>query len=292
MRINFLIHEKRLDGTENLRFHKVRYTAALRLGIVLRPYRGKIELEFEGEITKDVKAHEGNLAYSGTISIANEKFPDLIVIAKERSDRRFDLVTFWPRSQHPDAHKSYTDPLVDTAMDGTPFPLEVVATTMHAAFIENAGASPATLMKMIYERENESLKELAAVYSQQMEVQQEELIQEREARKAAEADVDRTKAELEILRKQSARVAPSGTTVTPSNIAVLQKVTEGTRGSKNQPAILLHMSDGTIRANNWLNGYQARLNYARKLVGRRIKTDVWGNYSWKEWFQNIYPVDD
>lgn len=299
MHLTFLIWERRADGLPNRRFHKVRYTAALRLGVVPEATNGRLEIRFSGELTHDVEAHPGKIALKGTLRIADKDFSDVVVIARSRTDTRYDLVTFWPVSQHPDAHQSYTDPLVDTAMDGTPFEIEIVATTMHAAFLQNAGASPATLMKRIYETENSVLRDAAERYGQLLEesIERErkveaELIQERTDRQKAEADAAESKAELDRLRQESVRVAPPGTIVRPSNIAVLEHVEEGRRGRNNQRAILLHMSDGTVRANNWSNGYVARLNYARRLEGRRVKTDVWGNYQWEEWFQNIYPVDE
>jgi hypothetical protein len=297
--LTFSIWERRADDLPNRRFHKVRYTAALRLGVVPEATNGRLEVRFSGDIAPDVEPHPGKAALKGTLQIANRGFPEVVVIAKSRTDGRYDLVTFWPVSQHPDAHQSYTDPLVDTAMDGTPFDVEIVATTMHAAFLENAGASPATLMKRIYETEHSVLKEAAERYARLLEESHErerqseaELARERSGRQRAEADATESRAELERLRQESARVAPPGTLVQPSNVAVLERVEEGQRGRDNQRAILLHMSDGTVRANNWPNSYQARLNYARRLEGRKIRTDVWGNYPWQEWFQNIYVVDE
>jgi hypothetical protein len=299
MNLTFSVWERLADGRPNRRFHKVRYTAALRLGVVPEAANGRLEIRFSGDLAPDVEAHPGNTAFEGSLQIANISFSDVVVIAKGRSDSRYDLVTFWPVSQHPDAHQSYTDPLVDTAMDGTPFDVEIVATTMHAAFLANAGASPATLMKRIYETENFVLKDAAERYGRLLDesIEREreveaELVQERSARQKAEADADESKNELERLRQEAVRVAPPGTVVRPSNVAVLERVEEGRRGRDNQRAILLHMSDGTVRANNWPNGYQARLSYARRLEGRRVKTDVWGSYPWQEWFQNIYAVDE
>lgn len=312
MHLTFVIWERRADGLPNRRFHKVRYTAALRLGVVPAPTNGRVAIGFYGDLAPDVEPHPGKTALKGTLQIADKEFSDVVVIVKSRTDGRYDLVTFWPISQHPDAHQSYTDPLVDTAMDGTPFDIEVVRTTMHAAFLENAGASPATLMKRIYETENSVLKDAAERYGRLLEESLErereveaardqertgrqkaeaERDQERTGRQKAEADAAEKSAELERLRQESVRVAPPGTVVRPSNVAVLERVEEGRRGRDNQQAVLLHMSDGTVRANNWPNGYQARLSYARKLVGRRVKTDVWGNYPWQEWFQNIYSVE-
>ena len=333
MKLRFSVWEKRADGSRNRRFFKIQYTAALRLGLEVEARNGRLEVDFEGEATTDVQAHEGKTALKGMLRIDGRDSPDVVVIARRRTDGKYDLVTFWPESQHPDAHQSYTDPLVDTAMDGTPYPVRVVATKMHAAFEENAGVSPATLMKKLYEQENLVLKDAAEHYAALLEQSEQERQQakaerdqerserlkaeadaadskaerdqERSERLKAEADAADSKAErdqerserlkaeaeLEKLRQDAMRVARSGEKVRKSNVAILERVAEGKRGRNDQRAILLFMSDGTIRANNWPGGYEARLNYARRLVGRRVRTDVWGEYRWQDWFQNIYPEE-
>lgn len=291
MKLSFSVWERRADGHKNKRYFKIQYTAALRLGVVLEARKGRLEVEFEGEAAQDVQAHDGKMALKGVLRIEGQDFPEVVLIARHRTDGKYDLVTFWPVSQHPDAHQSYTDPLVDTAMDDTPFDVRVVASRMHAAFVENAGVSPATLMKKIYEAESSVLKAAAEQIGVQLEQVQAELTQERSERQKAEADAANSRAELERLRLEAMRVARSSENVRASNVATLERVAEGPRGSNNQRAILLFMSDGTIRANNWPKGYEARLKYARRLIGQRVKTDVWGDYRWQEWFQNIYPVE-
>lgn len=299
MNLSFSIWERSASGLPNRRFHKVRYTAALRLGVVPEAIRGRLDVQFSGDVTLDVEAHPGRTALQGTLQIGGRDFSGIVVIVERKADGRYNIVTFWPASQHPDAHHSYTDPLVDTAMDGTPFDIEVVATTMHAAFLENAGASPATLMKKIYEAENSLLKDAADRYGRLFEESlererevQAELTLEKSARQRLEAEAAENKVEIDRLRRESVRVAPPGTAVKSSNVVTLERVTEGRRGRQDQRAILLHMSDGTIRANNWPNGYQPRLKYAQKLEGKRVRTDVWGEYRWQDWFQNIYPVEE
>lgn len=161
MEFSFRIHANRVDGSVNRRFHKVRYTAALRLGEVLPAERGFVELSFEGQPSVEVDVHGENKAYDGRLILNGRIFEDVVAIVRPRDARKFDLVTFWPRSQHPDAHQSYTDPLVDTAVDGTPFDIKVVASRMYEAFKANAGASPATLMKVLYDEETGLLRESA-----------------------------------------------------------------------------------------------------------------------------------
>lgn len=67
MRFNFRIHASKADGTKNYRFHKVRYTAALRFGVVLNADNGYLQLAFDGKHAADVIAHEGNEAYDGVL---------------------------------------------------------------------------------------------------------------------------------------------------------------------------------------------------------------------------------
>jgi|GEM_PF-2706716 len=103
--------------------------------------------------------------------------------------------------------------------------------------------------------------------------------------------------EIARLQRQSLMTPIRGEIVTPSNIAKILRVEEGVRGKFNQKAIILHMSDGTERVNNWERDYSARLQLAQTLEkeGRLVRTDVWNtattNYSWERWFKNIYAVD-
>lgn len=108
---------------------------------------------------------------------------------------------------------------------------------------------------------------------------------------------DNRKKDEEIARllRQSIITPTRGEIVTPSNVAIIEDVTVEVRGSKNQRAIILHMSDRTQRANNWDRDFDARLKLALALKGRKVRTDVWNlpgadTYKWERWFKNIYPV--
>ncbi len=100
--------------------------------------------------------------------------------------------------------------------------------------------------------------------------------------------------EIARLQRQSLMVPDRSVVVTPSNVATIVDVTESVQGRNNQRAIILHMSDGTSRANNWERDYDSRLKLALALKGRQVRTDVWNrpdtNYKWKNWFKNIYVV--
>lgn len=159
---SYFVHKNFRDGSLNRRFYKIYYTAALRFGVVLPITRDGIEISFDGVETSDVEAHDNNRALKGKLTLSGKIFQNVILIDRLNIEGRPPKIkTFWPESQHPDAHESYTDPLVDTAMDGTPYDIHLVATKMHEKFRENAGVSPATLMKVLYEQEAASLRERA-----------------------------------------------------------------------------------------------------------------------------------
>ena len=317
MTIKFRIHQTQRDSDQqNRRFHKVMYTAALRLGVIPKIWNGYIEIEFDGFVTDEVRAHEANEALKGTLFINDQSFDDVILIHHPNATGRSSLVTFWPVSQHEDAKNSYTDPLVDTVMDGTPYDIELVATVMHEKFQENAGVSPATLMKILYEKENQKLRDGAMRIGELLE---ESMLREKEALSRAEsanakanaesdrADFEKKEKEKALadsrlkdkeiarLQRQSTIVPTRGEIVTPSNVATIDDVTVEVRGSRNQRAIILHMSDRTQRANNWDRDFETRLKLALALKGRMVRTDVWNlpgtdTYKWEKWFKNIYPV--
>ena len=316
MKIKFKIYQTQRDSDQkNRRFHKIMYTAALRLGVIPKIWNGYIEIEFDGFVTDDVRAHEANEALKGTLFINDQSFDDVILIHHPNDTGRSILVTFWPVSQHEDAKNSYTDPLVDTAMDGTPYDIELVATVMHEKFQENAGVSPATLMKILYEKENQIIRDGAMRIGELLE---ESFLREKDALSRAEsanakaieqsdrADFEKKEKEraladsrlkdeqIQQLLRQSYMTPDREVVVTPSNIATIVDVTEGVQGRNSQRAIILHMSDGTNRANNWDRDYDSRLKLALALKGQEVRTDVWNkpgtNYKWENWFKNIYVV--
>jgi hypothetical protein len=313
MNHDYFITKTLADGRPNRRFYKVLYTAALRFGVVLTLNSGGVRIEFTGQESNDVEAHTNNRALEGTLTLNGLRFPDVIVIDNPgQPGRRPSIRTFWPISQHADAHESYTDPLVDTAMDGTPYDINIVASSMHERFKENAGVSPATLMKVLYETEAEMLRagaqrigqlledahhrekeavDLAETALSKLSAESERANLEKSLKEKALRASEEKDAEIERLQKLAHLNPDRGTLVTPSNIAILESVSEEVRGRNGQMAILLHMSDGTVRANNWANGYQSRLALAQKLVGHKVRTEAWKNFPWEQWYQNIYRAD-
>jgi hypothetical protein len=311
----------------NRRFHKVRYTAALRFGIVLEVWQGALTFSFKGAPTTEVLPHRNNIALRGELTLENESFDDVILIVSPNDfyPDRPKVVTFWPITQDPDAKDSYTDPLVDTAMGGSPYDINRVATVMHEKFKKNAGVSPAYLMKILYDEETQGLKELAEKTGELLNkaleqnkeldeiakqaIQERNELGERAERERAEKNqaisdslekdevINTQKEEIARLQQQALMKPTRGESVTESNVAKIDRVEEGFRGRSAQKAIILHMSDGTERVNNWERDYDARLQLAKTLQeeGRLVRTDVWNmpgtNYKWQNWFKNIYVVD-
>ena len=311
MRESFRLYSHFRDGDTNRRFHKFRYTAALRLGVIPEEIGGVTEFSFEGQPYADVEAHYENEAFLGSLRIDGELFKDVVFIARMKASGRYDFITFWPIVQHPDAHKSYTDPLVDTAMDGTPFDIEVVADKMHKHFAENAGVSPATLMKLIYEDANESIRaaaeKLGTLLDEALEISKQESERanrekDRADKLAIDAEGFKQDAELqkkrstelekenEELRKAAYIAPPPNEQLVVSEKIKLVRAYEGIQGKFNQRAVVLEMSDGTTRSNNWARGFDERLAYAKSLEGLHITTDVWGGYDGNKWFKNIYQA--
>lgn len=317
MNTKYRIHKFQRDtGKQSRRFHKIMYTAALRLGAIPNIVNEYIEIGFNGFVTEEILAHDGNEALIGTIYINDQSFDDVILIQRQNATGRPALVTFWPHSQQEDAKNSYTDPLVDTAMDGTPYNIEVVASVMHKKFQENAGVSPATLMKILFEKESEELREgairIGDLLEESMQREKEALSLfvsanakanaessradfEKKEKEKALADSRLKDAEIARLQSQTTLSPSRGERVTTSNVATIEEVTVELRGSKNQRAIVLHMSDKTQRANNWDRDFETRLEFAQALKGRKVQTDVWNlpgtdAYKWEKWFKNIYVV--
>jgi hypothetical protein len=84
---------------------------------------------------------------------------------------------------------------------------------------------------------------------------------------------------------------------TPEFIDKVIITTDINRYGKAVKVINLYMSDGTIRKNNWANGFEERLELAERLKDDRtpVYTDVWNtpssNFKYDRWFKNIYLCD-
>lgn len=142
-------------GGVNRYWVKQMYTAALRLGKLLDKNKKTINYIFSGEYRGHAKGHnKNNLLYMGYLTIENEKFNNIMVVI----NKFYGVVTFWPETQHADAHKSITDPLVnlyleDVENSGTPDPeytFEKVATHYHKIFKKNPGVNPQRIMNDLY----------------------------------------------------------------------------------------------------------------------------------------------
>lgn len=191
--LEFEIRLLRADRTPSRRFYKLLYTAALRLGVIPETKSDKLKIQFEGVLSKDVQVHKQNReSWDGTIfffdSLAGGKkvnFSNVTVIVERTCRGGHHIITFWPKTQNPDARDSYTDPLVDIAMtDEVPeFFLEYVAKVMHKEFIVNPGMSPAVavqelnqeLLQSIQQSANQEIASWKATVERALNAQQEAL---------------------------------------------------------------------------------------------------------------------
>jgi hypothetical protein len=200
----------------NRRFWKVVYTAALRLGEQLDLNDEKIFIDIDVEPYPEVVAHRDNESFLGKIKINGTEYNNVIVIAGPRAESKFRLISFWPKSQHPDAHKSYTDPLVDTAIDGTPFPVDIVATEMHQAFTNNPGVSPAVLMQKIYDKRDiasqEKISELGSALDDALAVALRATLQ------AEKAEETKAEALAALAEKEKETIELQGTISTQATV--------------------------------------------------------------------------
>jgi len=298
----FHVHRNFADGKPNRRFFKLVYTAALRLGYELPEWEDRIKVEVDALPYNDIQGHGLNKLFIGSLTIYSRTFENIVVVVKPMSNNKNHIISFWPESQDPDAHKSYTDPLVDTAMDGIPFDVSIVATRMHKKFLENAGVSPATMMMNILMGEKLELTKTVDDYAEAFEhsKNREKALKDennlsKDMIESLQIESQKKSKLIEELRDNSQLIPNESNLVTSSNEAVLEGVKKGI-GPLNKETIFLYMSDGSIRKNNWEKGMKARYQYAENLVGRKVRTDVWNkhntNYHWKDWFQNIYLVKE
>ena len=310
MNQNFRLHANLKNGLPSRRYHKYRYTVALRLGVVPTDRNGFCEFNFVGRQTDEVKPHGANEAFIGNLFVDNQKFDNIIFIAKARDDGRYNFITLWPSSQHPDAHESYTDPLVDTAMDGVPYDIEIVATSMHSRFQENAGVSPATLMKIIYENEAEDLrdaaKRLAGLVDEMSEIAKLEAERAQVERMKAEHAIEELalrEAEIKLERERfnaeiiAARRENSVPTLSEQDllVEVLESVMH--RGSL---CTILVFADGSKKHMKveTFDPDGAVTKKAKSLTGQRVRVTCWdpinspGRWSSQGYFRNIYAVHD
>jgi hypothetical protein len=135
---------------------KQMYTAALRLGKLLDEHKKTIDYVFSGELRK--KSAEGhsknNSLYIGDLTIEGEIFNNIMVVI----NKHHGVITFWPETQHADARKSVTDPLVNLYLDDienlkvpdSEYTFERVATHYHKIFKKNPGINPQRIMNNLY----------------------------------------------------------------------------------------------------------------------------------------------
>lgn len=168
----FRIWRKGQSGELNRRYFKLLYTAALRLGVEIDQSENYIDIEFSGDPNEQIAPHRSyRQGWTGRLFLRPDghdhvqaNFEDVNVVIEQREGIRPRLITFWPSLQHPDAHDSYTDPLVDIAMSQM-VPdhfLEYVAREMHQEFVRDPGMSPAVHIQGLNQELLERVRLLAA----------------------------------------------------------------------------------------------------------------------------------
>ena len=238
----------------------------------------------------------------------NEQFGHFIIGERSGFDKPV-LITVWRHDANTEEHLS--DVMSSLRKRGTLSPAALIE--LHPEYLNGSIRTHDDLVLLLATRMSmEQVKQMKEVVANSVKLT-DKVIAERDdaltrANQAAEelkivtiekdqAQEENRKKDEEIarLQRQSTIVPMRGEIVTPSNVATIDDVTVEVRGSKNQRAIILHMSDRTQRANNWERDFETRLKLALALKGRKVRTDVWNlpgtdTYKWEKWFKNIYPV--
>ena len=84
--MDFKLYTELRDLSPNYRYHKFAYTCALRLGYIPTPRNRYVSFEFSGSPSSTVQGHGDNQAFEGTLFIDQERFEDIILIARPRDD--------------------------------------------------------------------------------------------------------------------------------------------------------------------------------------------------------------
>jgi hypothetical protein len=281
-------------------YWKFVYTAALRMGIEVDTSKSELMIQADVEEFNEIIGHSGKEVFKGRLRVQGEWRDDIVVILKprQRAEGEYHLVTFYPYSQNPDAKHSYTGSLVATALQGKPFDVHLVATRMHSWFVENPSVDPACLMSLWYEEMRAQVAKANEAQSKQLndalKTEFENLELEAALTDAQEQAADWQKKYEDLQALVQMKPSPEDR-VSESNQAVLVDVSCSNDG-RGRRVINLHMSDGTVRKNNWQNQFDERLELAQQLKGRVIFTDVWNkantSFKYQDWFKNIYLVSD
>jgi len=240
-------------------------------------------------------------------AVGNEQFGHFIIGERSGFDKPV-LITVWRHDANTEEHLS--DVMSSLRKRGVLSPAALIE--LHPEYLNGSIRTHDDLVLLLATRMSmEQVKQMKEVVANSVKLTNEVIAQRDDAltraTQAAEklkivtvekdqAVEDSRKKDEEIarLQRQSLMVPDRGVVVTPSNVATIVDVTEGVQGRNNQRAIILHMSDGTSRANNWDREYDSRLKLALALKGKKVRTDVWNrpgtNYKWENWFKNIYVV--
>ena len=105
-----------------------------------------------------------------------------------------------------------------------------------------------------------------------------------------EKEVENQKLRMQLDSINDNSISNRPVTTRPGRIlinATLEDMNTKNRGLVQ--GVILYFDDGTILKNNW-DGAEKRKEVVSQLIGREVRTDVWGSYSASEWFRNVYLV--
>ena len=288
-------------ANKSRRYWKIVYTAALRLGVLIPLENGKfIKVKFKGtQINEQSRKNHNpnNSQLEGSITLGRETFDDIILIESKYGHKR-DIITFWPKSDHTDAHKNTTAALVNIAMDGKAYKPEDVIKFMYPEFVRNPGIDPAVLINKFrvsaevevvalskkiaeYQEKESSTDELQLLYE---EIKTDNARYEDALKREKERGVEREKLLKDIQNKLAELEGTSESAyASPKKLkSVIPKTNKD--GSKT---LTLKLGDGTFIESTKQEGFQERRDLANLLINKYIQTDVVIGSDEKKLFQNI-----
>lgn len=304
MQNSYLIHKTDLQGSPARRYWKLIYTAALRLGEIIRE-DDVVRISFTGEhfpsASADKTKHDPyNERFLGTLFLNKKSFQDIVFIHTNKF-KHPKWVTFWPKSEDERAAESTVEPLIKLALEGEAISATEVVTEMHPEYIKNPGIDPTVLLaraKNVAERDATSLIKWAESWKDEATAALERGKVLEEENTVLEGENKRLLEENERLKREKAQANAKGKQVTEHQGLILKSVeTDIIIG--NHLNTVLHFENGsrkTIKVITWDKDLSVTKK-AQSLIGRRVMTTCWdpkdrpGIFSNMGYFNNIYEVD-
>ena len=304
MQNSYLIHKTDLQGRPSRRYWKLIYTAALRLGEIIRE-DDIVRISFTGEnflydSADKIKHDPNNERFLGTLFLNNKSFQNIVFIhTKKFKNPRW--VTFWPKSEDERAAESTVEPLIKLALEGEAISATEVVKEMHPEYIKNPGIDPTVLLaraKNVAERDATSLIKWAETWKDEAKANRERAKALEEENTFLEDENKRLIEEIDRLRGEIEAATNKGDVVIENEPKKLISVEENVLifGSANT---VLNFEDGTkkyIKTSTFDSDFSITKK-AKTLIGRMVTTTCWdpknepGKWSKLGYFRNIYEVD-